>query len=43
MSTPSIITEQGYVSGEGFGVTPVSESDKEKLEKSSDNKTEKED
>ena len=32
-NTPGIITEQGYVAGEGFGFTPVSEADKEKLEK----------
>ena len=38
-TTPGIITEQGYVAGNGLGFQPLSESDKEKLKelnKSSD-------
>lgn len=32
MPTPGIITEQGFVAGEGLGFNPLSEQDKEKVQ-----------
>ena len=35
-TTPGIITEQGYVAGNGLGFQPLSEADKEKLKELND-------
>ena len=32
MPTPGVITEQGFVAGEGLGFNPLSEQDREKVQ-----------